>query len=342
MKRITVMDVARQAGVSQGTVSRVLTGKNWVSEDARVKVEAAAKALGYVPNAMAQGLKAQRTNTVAAMVSDMSNPLQAEFLSAAEERLRRAGYLMLIANTQGLPAQECELLSTFRSGRVDGLLVAHADEANTGTKAALRASGLPIVFHDRDTGDLGDAIVADHRAGAHAITRHLTEMGHKRIALLMPPSAIRPGRERVAGYLRALDEAGIAHDPQLVREMNPTSAMSFSEVMALMALKKPPTAIISLATRMLAGALTAISSLGLEIPRDLSIVGIGDTDLLRLHKPPIASVRWDIAQCGKLAAEMLLERMNAPVGGTPMPPRTQHVPVELVLRESTAPPPKRR
>lgn len=341
MKKITVMDVARHAGVSQGTVSRVLTGKNWVSEEARAKVEASAKILGYVPNAMAQGLKAQRTRTVAAVVSDMSNPLQAEFLLAAEERLRAAGYQMLIANTRGRPAMECELMSTFRSGRVDGLLVAQADETNQDTKKALRSTGLPIVFHDREPGDLGDAVFADHQTGAHAVTRHLIGLGHKRIALLTPPPFIRPGRERVEGYYRALEEAGIVRDAKLVRVMDASSDVSFSEVKALLAQKNPPTAVISLATRMLAGALTAISSLGLEIPKDISIVGVGDTDLLRLHSPPITSLKWDLAQCGCLAAELLLERMTASGVEETMIPRTRYVSVELVLRHSTASPGKR-
>lgn len=342
MKRVTVLDVARHAGVSQGTVSRVLTGKNWVSEDARLKVEAAVKALGYVPNAMAQNLKARRTNTVAALVSDMSNPLHGEFLVAAEERLRAAGYLLLVANTHGHSDQEQALLSLFRSGRADGLMIATSDETDEGTREAIRTTRLPVVFHDREPNELGDAIVVDHYAGAHAVTRHLVELGHTRIAVLTPPSIIRPGRERVAGYVHALEEAGITHDPQLVRTLGASSDLSFSEVKALLKLGKPPTAVISLGTRMLAGVLTAVDSAGLAVPRDISIVGVGDTDLLRLHSPPITSVRWDIPHCGRLAAELLLERMDVSAGTPPSPPRTRYVPVELVFRHSTAAPPKRR
>lgn len=341
MKRITVLDVAHHAGVSQGTVSRVLTGKNWVSDEARAKVEASVRALGYVPNVMAQNLKAQRTNTVAALVSDMSNPLHGEFLAAAEERLRAAGYLLLVASTHNRKDQELALLSAFRSGRVDGLLVAQSDETDTDIVAALGACGLPMVFHDREVGELGDAVVADHRAGAFAATRHLVELGHCRIAVLTPPAVIRPGRERLVGYRRALADAGIADDPQLVRAVGASSELSFSEVKALLGLDQPPTAIICLGTRMLAGVLTAVASAGLGVPGDLSIVGIGDTDLLRLHTPPITSVRWDIGHCGQVAADMLIERMAA-AGEAPEPPRVRHVPVELVLRQSSAAPAARR
>lgn len=334
MKRTTVLDVARHAGVSQGTVSRVLTGKNWVSDEARAKVEAAVRELGYVPNVMAQNLKAQRTNTVGAIVSDMSNPLHGEFLAAAEERLRAAGYLLLVASTYGRPEQDVALLSAFSAGRVDGLLVAQSDETDNQTIAALRANGLPVVFHDREPQDLGDAVVADHRSGAYEVTRHLIELGHRRIAMLTPPAVIRPGRERMMGYRRALAEAGLADDPHLVRELGASSELSFSEVKVLLALPNAPSAIICLGTRMLAGVLTAVSSTELRVPADLSIVGIGDTDLLRLHTPPITSVRWDIRYCGQLAADLLIERMAA--GAEAPPPRVRHVPVELVIRQSSA------
>lgn len=335
-RRVTVLDVARRAGVSQGSVSRVLTGKNWVSEEVRAKVEEAVRKLGYVPNAMAQGLKAQRTHTVAALVSDMSNPLHGEFLAAAESVLHSAGYLLLVASSHSRIERELALLSVFRSGRVDGLLIAHTDETDPDVAKALRTTALPIVFHDREPNELGDAVVVDHQAGAFAATRHLLDLGHRRIAVLTPPPVIRPGRERLIGYTRALSEAGVSHDPALVRSLEASTDISFSEVKSLLSLKQPPTAVISLGTRMLAGVLTAVSSAGLQIPRDLSIVGIGDTDLLRLHAPPITSVRWDIAHCGTLAASLLLERLRQ--GDHIEPPRTRHVPVELVLRHSTAPP----
>lgn len=336
MKRITVMDVARAAGVSQGTVSRVLTGKNWVSDDVRVKVESAARTLGYVPNALAQNLKAQRSRTVAALVSDISNPLHGVFLAAAEEALRPAGYMLLVASTYSRLDQELALLSFFRSGRADGLLIAQIDETSTQTQEALRATGLPIVFHDRESGGLGDTVIVDHRAGALAATNHLLELGHRRIAVLTTPAVIRPGRERIAGYEHALKGAKIKFDASLVRGLGASSELSFSETKALLDLPDPPTAIICLGTRMLAGVLEAVASAGLSVPGQISIVGVGDTDLVRLHTPPITSVRWDIAHCGRLAAEMLIERMALPSSEEPQPARARHVPVEFVIRRSTS------
>lgn len=336
MKRTTVLDVAKAAGVSQGTVSRVLTGKNWVSDDMRIRVEAAVRSLGYVPNALAQSLKAQRSRTVGALVSDISNPLHGVFLAAAEEALRPAGYMLLVASTYSRVDQELALLALFR-GRVDGLLIAQIDETNKQTQEALRAAGLPIVFHDREAMGMGDTVIVDHRAGALAATHHLLALHHRRIAVVSTPSLIRPGRERIEGYRRALQKAGIAYDPALVCELGASSELSFSEVKSLLELPDPPTAIICLGTRLLAGVLEAVASAGLSVPGQISIVGVGDTDLLRLHTPPITSVRWDVSQCGRLAAEMLLDRMESTTGSPSSPPRARHVPVEFVIRQSTAP-----
>lgn len=340
-KRPTVHDVARLAGVSQGSVSRVLTGKNWVSAELRAQVEQAARSLGYVPNAVAQSLKSQRTHVIAALVSDISNPLHGEFLFAAEERLQAAGHMLLVANTRDRAAQEQVLLGKLRAGRIDGLIVAHTDESNQTTAEALRAAGVPIVFHDRDCAALGDCVLADHRAGAYEVTRHLLQLGHRRIALLSPPPTIWPGRARLEGHRRALEEAGVAADPRLWRALSSSGEQAFSQTKALFGLQPPPSAVICLGTRMVAGVLTALASMQLSVPGDVSVVGIGDTDLVRLHTPPITTLRWDIAGCGRAAADLLLDRLGADTAG-PREPRVVHVPVELVIRQSCAPQPADR
>ncbi|MGO4326230.1 LacI family DNA-binding transcriptional regulator [Cupriavidus sp. 2TAF22] len=336
-KRITVLDVARHAGVSQGTVSRVITGKNWVSEEARQLVEASVRELGYVPNPMAQGLKSQRSKAVAALVSDISNPLHGVFLAAAEEVLDEAGYLLFVSSTHSQPQREVALLNAYGSGRVDGLIVAHADEADKKVAQVLEASKLPIVFHDRESHGMGDAVIADHMSGALEATRYLLGLGHKRIAVLTPASRIRPGRERLRGYEMALAESGIALDPSLICELDASGHEAYSQTRGLLEQGTCPTAVICLGTGMLAGVLSAIASSGLKIPEEISLIGVGDTDLVRLHTPPITSLKWDIGECGRIAARMLLARLR---GGTPpdVKAETARVPVELVIRHSCAPP----
>ncbi len=336
-KRITVLDVARHAGVSQGTVSRVITGKNWVSEEARQLVEASVRELGYVPNPMAQGLKSQRSNTVAALVSDISNPLHGVFLAAAEEVLDEAGYLLFVSSTHSQPEREVALLNAYGSGRVDGLIVAHADESNKKVAQVLKATKLPIVFHDRESNGLGDAVIVDHMSGALEAMRYLIGLGHKRIAVLTPASKIRPGRERLRGYEMALKEARIPLDPMLIAELDASSQEAYSQTRALLEHKHRPTAIICLGTGMLAGVLSGIASSGLRVPEEISIIGIGDTDLARLHTPPITSLKWDIGECGRIAARMLVARLRG-TSKAGLQAETIRVPVELMIRHSCAPP----
>lgn len=338
--KITVLDVAKLAGVSQGSVSRVITGKNWVSDDLRERVEAAIKQLGYRPNANAQGLKSQKSRAIAALVSDISNPLHGRFLASAESVLSQAGYLLFVSSTHNLPSRELDLLKGYSAGRVDGLIVAHSDESNKSVARALKASNLPIVFHDREPHGLGDTVVCEHAQGAFDATSHLTALGHKRIAIMSPPPVIRPGRERLAGYRRALEAAKIRLDEKLIATVDASDERAYEVARKLLGQprNRRPSAIICLGTRMLAGVLEACADAGLSIPGDISLIGIGDTDLVRLHQPPITTVRWDIEECGRQAAELLLDRLTpgrAAAGGKL---QLRRAAVELVTRGSCAAP----
>ncbi|TXG95407.1 MAG: LacI family transcriptional regulator [Rhodocyclaceae bacterium] len=310
-KRVTVGDVARLAGVSVGSVSRVLTGKNWVSPEMRKLVQDAAQQLNYVPNSVAQSLKSQRSMTIGALVSDVANPLHGTFLSAAEERLQAAGYMLLVASSHNRVAREIELLKMFAQGRVDGLLLAHTDETNAEIKELLASLPIPVVFHDREPYGLGDAVQTDHWQGAYAATRYLLEMGHRRIALLTPGVEIRPGRVRVSGFEQAIAEAQVSGVMPVIRTLDASSVHAQDETLQLMHSANPPTAIISLGTRMLAGVLTALQSGPWRIPHDVSIIGVGDTELVQLSTPSITAVRWDIAKSGAQAADLLLQRLQS-------------------------------
>ena len=340
LRKPTVSDVARHAGVSAGSVSRVLTGKNWVSDDLRKQVLEAARALNYIPNSVAQSLKTQRTMTIGAIVSDMANPLHGRFQAAVQECLEPEGYFLIVANDKSQAERDVALLELFGRGRVDGVIAGIADELHPRTLQALQSLRLPVVFHDRDLLGIGDAVGPDHRMGAHEATRHLIGLGHRRIALMTPSASIRPGRERLAGYREALQEAGIAHDPALEAILDASGGdMAFSAAKRMLGHTQGqrPTAVICLGTQMLAGLMSAVGTLNLSVPRELSLIGIGDTELVRLSTPAITAVRWDIAQCGRWAAQMMLERLREE--GSERPPyRMLEVPTEMVLRHSCAPP----
>jgi LacI family transcriptional regulator len=329
--RVSIREVAAAAGVSLGTASRALNDSGPVSQKARRAVREAAQRLAYTPDAIARSMRTRSTGVVALLVSDLSNPLYAAIAGAIETRLQQAGLALLLANTRNEPAREAALIKTFRDRRVDGLVLGPCLAENPGVPDALAAAGMPVVALDRDMGEGVDAVHVDHYGGALAATRHLLNLGHRRIALLTPGSAMRPGRERIAGYRDAFRERGVAVDESLIRAEPSSMDFAFSESLGLLSCAVPPTAFICLGTRILAGALEALRHAGRLVPDDVSVLSIGDTDLARLFTPSITALAWDLAAVGTAAAELMLKQLQ---GGAVAPPRRLVVTTQLVARDS--------
>jgi LacI family transcriptional regulator len=325
---VTIRHVAQAAGVSLSSVSRALNGGKNVSARVAQDVAAAANRLGYQPDLLARSLRTRSSGMVGCLVSDVSNPLNASIVRAAEARLGEAGYLLVVASTANDPAREQAATEEFRRRRLDGILVAPGSDANRKTWRDLGTAGTPIVVLDRDPLDEDDdtrwpAVLVDHRAGARAATRYLIGLGHRRIALLTADARMRPSRERIAGFHEAFAEA----------DLDPAGAQG--DTIALLRGAQPPTALIALGTRILAGALRAARELGLAIPGDLSVLSVGDTDLAAVHAPAITALRWSLDDVGRAAAELLLQRLRGDAGQAQS---RALLPVDLVLRDSCAPP----
>ncbi|TWS99417.1 LacI family DNA-binding transcriptional regulator [Reyranella sp. CPCC 100927] len=341
MAGVTIRDVAQAAGVSLGSASRALNGGKHVSARVARDVAAAADRLGYQPDFLARSLRTRSSGMVGCLVSDVANPLYASIVQAAEARLRDAGYLLVVANTGNDPARERAAAAAFRGRRLDGILVAPGSNANDKTWRDLAAGGAPVVILDRDApAEDGEvpwpSVLVDHRGGARAATRYLIGLGHRRIALLTPGARMRPGRERIDGFQAAFAEAGI--DPAGAQVCVQESSMDFAhgDALALLGMASRPTALVALGTRILAGALRAARELRLSVPCDLSMLSIGDTDLAAVHAPAITALRWNLEEVGRAAAELLLQRLRQGPGSGPS---RALLPVDLVLRESCAPPP---
>ena len=345
MTVVTIRDVAQAAGVSLSSVSRALNGGKHVSARIARDVAAAADRLGYQPDFTARSLRTRTSGMVGCLVSDIANPLNATIVRAAEARLRDAGYLLVVASTANDPARERTAAVEFRGRRLDGLLVAPGGNANARIWRDLGAAGTAIVILDRDPLEDDDdnrwpAVLVDHRAGAKAATRYLTGLGHRRIALLTADAEMRPSRERIAGFREVFAEAGI--DPAGAQLCLQSSPMDFAHSDALTLLQgsglresRRPTAVIALGTRILAGVLRAARDMGLSVPGDLSVLSVGDTDLAAVHTPAITALRWSLEDVGRVAAELLLQRLRGDGG------QAQYralLPVDLVLRDSCAPP----
>lgn len=352
MSVVTIRDVARAAGVSLASVSRALNGGKNVSARVARDVAAAADRLGYQPDFLARSLRTRTSGMVGCLVSDISNPLNATIVKAAEARLREAGYLLVVASTANDPGRERAAAAEFRGRRVDGMLVAPGSDANAKAWRALVAAGTPVVIVDRDAPEKEDreggededevrwpAVLVDHRGGARAATRYLLGLGHRRIALLTADAVMRPSRERIQGFREMFAEAGV--DPAGARLCLQSSAMDFAygDTLALLRGDSAPTAIVALGTRILAGVLRAARDLGLAVPRDLSVMSVGDTDLAAVHTPAITALRWSLEDVGRTAAGLLLRRLRGEAGQ-----EQSHalLPVDLVLRDSCAPPAAQR
>ena len=335
-RRATMRDVARGAGVSLGTVSRVINNKQSVRSVVRERVQSVMHSLGYVPDAVAQSMRTQATMVVGCMVSDISNQLFSRAVGAAEGVLHRAAYTMMLTNSLDRKDREIEILSLFRRRRVDGVICSVSREDDTEIMELLSNLGLPIVLLERTMTLPVDAVATDHRSGAYQAASYLLTLGHKRIGLITVTQDALPGRERARGFEKAHADAHVPLDPALAAFHGFSADYGYRAAYEFLTSRNPPTALVAGASQMV-GALKAVRTLKLRISEDLSLISFGDTDVTELFAPPLTCVRWDPAATGQMAAEVLLSRLD---GSARKGPLRMILPTELVLRQSCALPAK--
>jgi LacI family transcriptional regulator len=335
MSRLTANDVARLAGVSIGTVSRVVNRNPTVAPEAKRRVEAAIAHLGWSPNAVAQSMRTASTRMIGCIFSDIRNPLYTSIIKGAEEALSAQGYVLMIASSHESSERETALIDLFARRRADGLLLSLADETSQPVIDAISAAKVPTVLVERDLPLDVASVGTDHRAGMKRATQYLISLGHQRIALITGGQNNRAGRERLRGYIDAMQEAGINVNQDLLRLDSLSSNYAFNETQYLLGLAVPPTAIISGGNQMLAGVLRAARLKGITIPTQLSVINSGDTELAELATPPVTVIRWDLEAVGREGATLLIKMMTRTVAKNL---GRIELPNEIILRESCAPP----
>jgi LacI family transcriptional regulator len=331
----TIRDVAKVAGVSQGTVSRVINSQPYVNSETQRRVLEVMAQLGYQPNGVAQSMRTKATRMVGFMIADVTNPVFGSFVKAAEAILHSAGYTLLLANTAGNPVIESELVTVLQQRRVDGLILSVGNEDNPALVSALRDVPFPVVLMDRDLGLPFDAVLADHAKGMYQATHHLLSLGHRRIGLITASQSIRPGRERLKGFEQAHIAMGLRPDPVFTRSDSLSAEYGFREAHSMLTARRPPTAIIAGGNQTLAGVLKAVGMLGVKIPEQLSLITCDDTDLAALYSPPITVISRDLSEMGRTSAELLLYRLRSAEDGEA---RCVILPTQTVLRDSCAAP----
>ena len=305
-QKITIQDIARRAGVSYQTVSRVLNGKPDVAEDTRRRIEQIIDELRYVPSTAARTLRYQGTKTIGLIVPDNANPFFAEIAKGVENAGFEAGYSVVLCNSNKSLQRELEHLRMLQA-----------------------------MFY-RDPGDLNvDTFKIDNQQAGYIATCYLIDLGHKAIACIRPALAESPSGKRVLGYQRALTEQGLTWSDQLIPQGD--NLLSGGEAATYQLLNNGVefTAIFASNDAMAIGAMRALRSRGYRIPEDVSVIGIDDIILASYVDPPLTTVAQPKQEAGEQAVTYLVQRMENDLidGG-----RTTVLDVELIIRDSCAPP----
>jgi len=331
---VTIKDVAKLAGVSIATVSRVVNENGYVSPVLEVRVRAAIETLGYQPNILARHLRRSESLTLGMLIPNSANPFFAEMATAVEEVCFGQGFTVALCNTNESSERAIAHFTTLFQHRVAGFIVVATAGLHSYMQQVLDG-GYPIVLVDRPLPALAtDAVVSDNQAGAEQALRHLIELGHRRIGLILGAFSLETIRSRWAGIVEALTQAGIPIEADLIYdEGNYLAPTGYVGAEVLLNRPNPPTAIFAFNDLMAMGVLNYAYTHGIEIPHQLSVVGFDDITMACYAVPPLTTISQPKYELGKSAAELLLRR----IGGEQTAPVYRILPTQLMVRASTAP-----
>ena len=320
----TIYDVAREAGVSAATVSRVLNGARTVDPAMVARVLTAVRELGYRPNAVARNLRRSRTTLWAVIISDIGNPFFTATVRGIEDVAQQAGYSVVLCNSDENPAKEETYVAAALSEQMAGVIIASAGSV----KAAktLLDSPIPVVAIDRELprGEV-DTVVVDNEAGARTAIRHLVEAGFERIACITGPEGVSTADLRLRGYTEALPG-----EPVVVRT-DYREQGGYDAMAALLSSPERPDAVFVANNLMTVGALRCLAGQGVEVPREMGLVGFDEIPWADLVRPSLTTVAQPTYELGRMAARLLVDRIATPAAKA----ATVVLPAELRPRQSS-------
>lgn len=339
MPRPTIADVARAAGVSKSTVSRVLMGNlEYMREETRLRVEQAIDTLHFSPSTVARSLVTKRTHTVGLLVSDVANPFYPEVIHSVEDVALANNYDVFLCNTNYSTERGLQIIRSLVAKQVDGVLIMSSGMSDEWVSELVK-NHTPAVVLDWQISDLADeisTIKVNFDSGVGQAVDHLLALGHRRFAHISGPLSMRTSILRRDAFLHALSTAGFDASRVPVIEGNLRIDCGRQALADLLALPEPPTAIFTANDLMALGIIWAARDAGLRIPGDLSVIGLDNIHLSAEIHPPLTTVALPQAEIGQLAMTSLIELLHSspvnPVG------RRYQVNTTLILRESTAPP----
>ena len=335
---VTIKDIAKAAGVAHSTVSRALREHPAIAPDTIVRIKQHAEKLGYIPSAVARGLKTNRSNALGVIVSRIDDPFFSEILQALDDEAHAAGYsLFIAADNRDLERLEI-IIKTMGERRVDGIIVCSGNvTARHGRQ--FQQQGIPIVAVDNQTiEDYQFSISHDHYFGSCQLSQHLLDMGHSKIAYLGNPRSTRVNRERQRGFLNTMAQAKVLVPAEYLFT-GPNGRLEGGEAGAdhFLALPEPPTAIVCFNDLMAIGLMHRYGESNLSIPKDCSVVGFDNIAISAYMVPPLTTFEQPKYKLGYAAARMMMNLLNLKVQEN-RATKTEVLRGTLIIRESTAPP----
>jgi len=332
MRRATIREVARRAGVSYQTVSRVINNHPMVAASTRALVREAIAELNYHPNAQAVGLSRNRSDIIGVITHSIASPFFAQIVDGTAQALQSRGRFMLLACAE-MTSQLETIDSLQRSRRIDGIIIILPISTSLEAAQQLATSQFPLVLVDLQYDVDANYISVDNRYGAYCATEHLIELGHRRIGLISGPLIQPVSHLRIAGYQDALRKHGLPYDPTLVVHGNFAHSGGEAGAVHFLALENPPTAIFACNDQMAFGTVRTLRRHGMRVPEDISVIGFDDIAEASISYPPLTTIRQPLCEMGRLAADYICRVIDGVEKGRLQLTLTP----ELIVRKSTAP-----
>lgn len=307
----TIKDVAKRAGVSTTTVSHVINQTRFVAEKTREQVWAAIKALHYSPSAVARSLKVNNTRTLGLLSTSIEAPYWAEIIEAIEKKCYQNGYTLILANAHNELEKQSAYLSMLAQKRVDGLLVMCAEYPDSLLKMLENYRNIPMVVLDwgESQGDFTDTILDNAFQGGYMAGRYLIKRGHRDIGCIPGQMERNTGCGRLAGFLKALSEAGITPNQQWIVQGDFEPDSGYQAMIKILACSKVPSAVFCGGDSMAMGAICAADEQGLKVPQDISVIGYDNLRNARFFTPALTTIHQPKVELGETALDMLLDRI---------------------------------
>jgi len=327
----TLNDVAKLAGVAPITVSRVINNSGYISQATREKVEAAIAELGYVPNVLARGLRSKRTNTLALVMTDITNPFFTLIARGVEDAASEAGYTVIFCNTDEAESEEEKYANILAQKQVDGVLLVPA-RSNSKSVTFFQSNDIPVVLLDRRVPGVDvDVVHCDSVQGSCDLVKLLIDLGHTRIIAISGPEGVSTADDRVAGYRQAMEDAGLPENCQVFNG-NFTQDSGYDLTRQAMEQSITPTAIFGANNFISIGILKALRDFDMRVPEDVAVVGFDDLPTSLIVDPYLTVAAQPAYEMGQKATELLIDRIS---GRAPSDPQQVALPIEIIVRQST-------